>query len=365
MVHPRSYLAGAAINGKIYAIGGSDNTSFDLNYVEAYNPADGSWHTVTSLMTPRGAPGVYAVGNTLSVCGGGYNSFLSTCETYDTTHGYSGSWASHPAALIEGRRTFGFASIGPVLYAVAGYNGTFLTTAERWSYESFLPMILNKPFTHLGFDSQFNGDATGWYSHSGDWFIGGDYLFTTGLDNFWSTASYYLPFANLDYTARMMRLGCETCSSNLLIRGTPDPLDPQYRWDQYYSFQLSRDGFFSVYKRIGGVSTTLQSWTYTDAIIQGNAWNNLRVFARGSSIYYTINGTLVWSGTDTSLTSGRVGVGMYGSNAAGDEIRVDWATLYTDGGGTFAFSDMVSQEQQLLNDAANLNPIGDETGHNP
>jgi len=163
----------------------------------------------------------------------------------------------------------------------------------------------------------------------------------------------------------MMRLGCETCSSNLLIRGTPDPLDPQYRWDQYYSFQLSRDGFFSVYKRIGGVLTMLQGWTYSAAINQGDAWNILRVFANGSSIYYTINGTLVWSGTDTSLTSGRVGVGMYGSNAAGDEIRVDWATLYTDGGGTFAFSDMVSQEQQLLNDAANLNPIGDETGHNP
>jgi hypothetical protein len=45
-------------------------------------------------------------------------------------------------SLITGRRTFAFANIGPVLYAAAGYNGTFLTSAERWSYDIYLPMIV-------------------------------------------------------------------------------------------------------------------------------------------------------------------------------------------------------------------------------
>lgn len=364
MAYARAFLAGVAANGKIYAIGGRDLGIPNFNYVEAYNPADGAWHTVTHMLEPRAGVGAYAVGNSIYACGGGWSAYLDTCEVYDTTQGYAGSWTSHPAVMIEGRRTFGYANIGPVLYAIAGWNGGFMTSAERWSYESFLPMIMNRPFTILGFDSQFNGDGTGWVAHSGYWSVGPEHLHTSGLDNLWSTASYTDTFTNLDYSARMKRLGCETCASNLLIRGTPDPLGLEYYWYDYYSFQYSRDGYFSVFKRVNGVSGLLQGWTYTDAIHQGDAWNILRVFANGSTLYFTINGTLVWSGTDIDLTSGRVGIGMYGSTATGDELRVDWATLYTDVEGTI-MSDTVSPEQQLLNDAANLNPVGDETGHMP
>lgn len=364
MAYARAYFAGVAANGKIYAIGGRDSASLNFNYVEAYNPSDGAWHTVTSLSKARAGLGVYAVGNTIYACGGGWNTFYDDCEFYDTAQGYAGSWVTHPALLIEGRRTFAFANLGPVLYAIAGYNGTFLTSAERWSYDVFLPITMNQPFTHLGFDSQFNGEATGWVSHSGSWYYSSENLYTFGLDNLWSTASYYDTFTNLDYSARMQRLGCQTCASNLLIRGTPDPLASDKRWNDYYSFQFSNAGEFSVFKRVNGVSTTLQSWTYTDAIIQGNAWNNLRVFARGSSIYYTINGILVWSGTDIDLTSGLVGIGMYSTTDPADELLVDWAVLYTDVAGMM-MTDTVSPDQQLLNDAANLNPIGDETGLHP
>ncbi len=283
---------------------------------------------------------------------------------YDTTQGYAGSWTSHPAVMIEGRRTFGYANIGPVLYAIAGWNGGFMTSAERWSYESFLPMIMNRPFTILGFDSQFNGDGTGWVAHSGYWSVGPEHLHTSGLDNLWSTASYTDTFTNLDYSARMKRLGSDFLANNLLIRGIPNPLDSYKDWYEFYSFQFARGGMFSVWKSVGGVHTPLQNWTYTDAIHQGDEWNTLRVFARGSSIYFTINGILVWTGTDASLTGGRAGIGMYSGSDPLDELRVDWATLYTDVEGTI-MSDTVSPEQQLLNDAANLNPVGDETGPNP
>lgn len=364
MAHARAYLAGVAANGKIYAIGGRDSATTNFNYVEAYNPADGAWHTVTHMQQARGGLGAYAVGNTIYACGGGWSTYLDTCEGYDTTQGYSGAWKSGPGMLIEGRRTFGYANIGPVLYAVAGYNGTFLTSAERWSYESFLPLIMNRPFTHLGFDSQFNGTAPNWFSHSGLWYIGTENLHTYGVDNLWSSVSYYDTFSNLDYSARMKRLGCIGCASNLLIRGTPDPLSLDKRWDDYYSFQYTSDGYFSVWKQVNGVSTMLQGWTETDAITQGDAWNILRVFANGSSMYFTINGTLVWSGTDVDLTSGRVGIGMFSNTDPLDELLVDWAILYTDVGGMM-MTDTLSPEQQLLNDAANLNPIGDETGLNP
>ena len=96
----------------------------------------------------------------------------------------------------------------------------------------------------------------------------------------------------------------------------------------------------------------LQSWTFSPAILAGDEWNTLRVIASGNQLYFFINDTLLWTGTDTFFTTGKVGISMYVSNTTGDELRVDWATLMTNAGG-FIVSDTVSPEQQLLNDAAN------------
>jgi len=55
------------------------------------------------------------------------------------------------------------------------------------------------------------------------------------------------------------------------------------------------------------------------------------VTASGSSIKFYINNTLVWSGTDSTFSSGYVGIGMY-RNAVGTcdgKLLVDWAKLST------------------------------------
>ncbi|NJD61074.1 MAG: hypothetical protein C3F13_18420 [Anaerolineales bacterium] len=131
MSYARAYLGGVAVNGKVYAVGGRDSAVLDFAYVEAYDPADGLWHTVTSLNTPRGAPGAMLWGDLLVVCGGGWSSYLNTCEAYDTTQGYAGVWSPLAQTMIQGRRTYAYASLPDTLYAVAGYNGSFLTSAER------------------------------------------------------------------------------------------------------------------------------------------------------------------------------------------------------------------------------------------
>lgn len=137
----RGFLAGVTVNGKIYAVGGRDSISSNFDTIEAYNPVDNAWHIVTPMQTARAAPGAYAVGQYLYVCGGGWSSFYKTCEVYDTSIGYSGVWKSLPAMMLQGRRTFAYTSIGPVLYAIAGYNGSFLNTAERWSYDIYIPEL--------------------------------------------------------------------------------------------------------------------------------------------------------------------------------------------------------------------------------
>jgi hypothetical protein len=108
---------------------------------------------------------------------------------------------------------------------------------------------------------------------------------------------------------------------------------------------------------VGGSWTLLQDYTYTSAIAQ-NGWNTLRVVASNSNLYFYINGTLVWSGVDNSLTSGLVGVGMDNFEDTynpGDQVWVDWAVLSSYAEAMPVITDTVSPEQQALNDAANAN----------
>jgi hypothetical protein len=131
MTYTRAYLAGAAVNGKIYAVGGRDSATTDFAYVEAFDPADGLWHPLPNMSFARGGPGAMVWGDQLVACGGGWSLYRNNCESYDTTQGYAGAWVTLPQTMIEGRRTFAYASLPDALYAIAGYNGAFLATAER------------------------------------------------------------------------------------------------------------------------------------------------------------------------------------------------------------------------------------------
>ncbi len=176
-------------------------------------------------------------------------------------------------------------------------------------------------------DSDFNGTANGWVSHSGEWYYNSEYLYTSGIEGKWASASYVADFADFDYEVRMWRSGSENNANFIVFRGTPDPLTPAYNWYHEYKLQYSRAGDFSVWVRVaGGSPVAIVPWTFSPAINQGDAWNTLRVVADGTSLTFYINDTLVWSGTDSSLSSGRAGVGMY-TDSTDDELRVDWARL--------------------------------------
>ena len=50
----RHGLAVAAVNGKIYGIGGHGGPNQELNTVEAYDPATNTWSTDVEVVSPKG-----------------------------------------------------------------------------------------------------------------------------------------------------------------------------------------------------------------------------------------------------------------------------------------------------------------------
>ena len=145
----------------------------------------------------------------------------------------------------------------------------------------------------------------------------------------------------------------------MIVRGSPAPFDQYGDWYSGYYFGFDGYGYFQVGKMVGGVWTELQPWTYTPSLIPGN-WNILRVIAVGNNLYYYINGTLVWSGVDYSLTSGQVGFEL-GTDPS-HSLWVDWVTLnsyYARSVDMPIIADTISPEQQALNDAA-LNGVSDK-----
>ncbi len=126
---PLSGVAVAASGGKLYAFGGSDDTGFYASTYE-YDPAANTWATKASM--PGGAR-AYAAAATLSgkiyVAGGWPN--LPRVEVYDPA---TGAWSA-AASMHEGRQSPGLAAAPDGYLYVAGGGNTWvgLNSAERYN----------------------------------------------------------------------------------------------------------------------------------------------------------------------------------------------------------------------------------------
>jgi N-acetylneuraminic acid mutarotase len=142
------YGAALSVNGLIFYGGVSDNASGNFAHVAAYDPVADDWTPYPSLQTPRGGAGMWAIRDTLYIGGGGWSSYLTTVEAYDTSLDAGGSW-QFTNALNQGRRTFAYATdpVNGHLYAAAGWAGAFLTHAEKSDFLVFtdVPWLSQQP----------------------------------------------------------------------------------------------------------------------------------------------------------------------------------------------------------------------------
>jgi hypothetical protein len=318
-----------SVHGSISSIGGSHNGNLEDNYALNWVdlPVTGGIYDIILENTSSGGQirgsAVCDTGSELrvtplpSVVGAGGITQLK---------GYNASGCSSVVAVLTNQSQ---TSENPSYCTSRSYQ---LKTSPGVA-NFYLPILMKKTSgPTLGFDSQFNGDSDGWVFHSGEWATDNYYLHTEGLSGSTASASYSEDFSNLDYEVKIWRYGSDSAANRIYVRGTPDPLYDN-EWHSYYMFQYTREGKYSVFVHDGSTLTVLQGWASSPDIHQGDNWNRLRVVADNNSLSFYINGTLVWSGVDSTLTSGRVGIGMYRyPSTTGDSIYVDWAKLYILGG---------------------------------
>ena len=87
MATARVNPAAAALDGKLYAMGGYSGDGSDLSSVERYDPATNAWEAVAPMATGRYYHAVAALDGKLYAVGGYNNGFLSSVERYDPAVG--------------------------------------------------------------------------------------------------------------------------------------------------------------------------------------------------------------------------------------------------------------------------------------
>jgi len=135
-------LGAAAINGKVYAVGGySLATSSYLNRLEVYDPASNSWTIKMPMPTPRAGALVGAIGGKLYVAGGFDKlGWMTNLEIYDPATDTWSPGPSMPSAengngVVLGNRLF---SIGG---GSNGEHGVFAYDAATKTWlTDFAPM---------------------------------------------------------------------------------------------------------------------------------------------------------------------------------------------------------------------------------
>ncbi|KAA3643390.1 MAG: hypothetical protein DWQ07_23035 [Chloroflexi bacterium] len=101
--------------------------------------------------------------------------------------------------------------------------------------------------------------------------------------------------------------------------------------NNFYLMTITADGFYAISKFVNNEFTALTGngdYAESSLINQGNSSNALRADCVGSTLSLYVNGTLVDSVTDSSLTSGDVGLVAGTFTEPGSDIIFDDFTVY-------------------------------------
>lgn len=152
----RTEVTAAAVDGKIYVVGGfSEPSSINrtrlaiTDVVEAYDPATDRWSAKAPLPITIHHAGAAAIGERLYVVGGYTQSFFSNWQPLATLYVYnpsSDTWTEGPP-MPTARGALAVAQHGGKIFAIGGYDGTansaavevYDPSANQWASLAPLP----------------------------------------------------------------------------------------------------------------------------------------------------------------------------------------------------------------------------------
>ncbi len=152
----RTEVAAAALDGRIYVVGGFEQPGLSnvlhlaiTSAVEAYDPATDRWTAKAPLPVGLHHAGIGAVGRRLYVIGGYKQSGLSVWQAVATVYAYdpaSDTWTER-ASMPTARGALAVAVHDGRLYAIGGYDGkansaaveVYDPEADQWTARAPLP----------------------------------------------------------------------------------------------------------------------------------------------------------------------------------------------------------------------------------
>ncbi|MEA5078519.1 MAG: S8 family serine peptidase [Anaerolineaceae bacterium] len=184
-------------------------------------------------------------------------------------------------------------------------------TSSTWrTYTKLTSFALNSQIP--GFISDFAENYDGWKSVKGTWSIVDGSLYTPGALSTSYSIVHENNYPTVDFSVTMKREGDKSGANRVTIYGKPTPFIGSYHWYEGFTFQYTNDQKFLIYKSVGGDEDVVVPWTASN-YIKPYDWNTIRIQAdvKTHLLKFYINGHLIAYGTDTSLWSGRVGMGVY------------------------------------------------------
>lgn len=209
-----------------------------------------------------------------------------------------------------------------------------------------------------GFIEHFNGDISRWNPLSGRWVNKtGKYLFNRP-DETQSVLYTSAVFSDFDYAVKAKSIGGNSDEADVaLVIRADGKVSLGGGCNNCYTFDVAKiEGvsYFSVWKVTNSTPSALQYWAESE-VIKDSDWNVLRVKTNGASMRFYINGVVVWSGIDTTHSSGFVGLESYGTSSSAEThlLYADWAKLTAINSLTFGLAEPSSKQLELNQRAEN------------
>lgn len=147
-----------ALNGKIYAIGGQTDGDAPLNSIEEYDPSLNAWTIKATMPTARVSFGAVAINGKIYVVGGRIvNTTIAPVYSYDPA---SDSWATN-ASIPTLRETLGAVAVTGKILAIGGQPSggnaveEYDPATDSWTHKSNLPTSRNECFAVVIDDTLF------------------------------------------------------------------------------------------------------------------------------------------------------------------------------------------------------------------